>query len=747
MAMTPPDIDKLVRKPREDSPFRFVLNVVTRRWPWILLATILGTVVGFLIPVLTARQGLALYTAESDLIIRQTRWEQGPFKDLGVAPLFQSSPKALVDRVSKLAIARDVVRAMVQQDVAEGRTWGRLVTERDFEAATNEIAAALSIVPVVESGMVRLSCTRTNRPDAQRIVEFATRAFINRNRDFVMQEEQDTHAFVKRQLDELRVALESKETEEWQYRKQMGFLDYRQVVQKMQSWREELVETETSREQMLAQMARIEAELQDKNQLLPESLGKVTDAVVNQLLADLDKLLEEQLVMSIQYTDAYPPLQELKDDIAEKKQAILMAVSRLDEGQAGGTVWDQRSSLRRQYMQIELDLVSLDIRTQTINRLLSRLVDELPELASQDFEHQRLDREVGQLRNQFDRMLDKELEIRTSIQRGSGEVERHSQVRVTAVEAHRSNIMASALMGALIGLLCGLGLTMMFEANDTSIHTIEDATEYLGLEVIGTIPQMRFGKRVSGRRRGNYVPLTDEEQIHACVVTQHDPKSPVSEAYRTLRTRFQFATIKTKPRSMVVTSAVPGEGKTTTAANMAVTFADSGMRVLMVDTDLRRPNVHHVLRMERGLGLADVLREGVDVQSVIRPTRIDNLWMISSGRVPPNPSELIGSERMRRLMRELGMEFDLVICDAPSILVVTDPVLIATDVDTVVLVVAVDNARRETILHAKKLLETANADIAGVVLNGLAASRRHYYYYYYYYDEGVRKGKWSHLNQ
>jgi capsular exopolysaccharide synthesis family protein len=164
----------------------------------------------------------------------------------------------------------------------------------------------------------------------------------------------------------------------------------------------------------------------------------------------------------------------------------------------------------------------------------------------------------------------------------------------------------------------------------------------------------------------------------------------------------------------------------------------------VVDTDLRRPNVHRVLRMERGPGLADVLREGLDLDMVIRPTRVENLWVISAGRVPPNPSELIGSERMAEVMHTLRGQFDLVICDAPSVLVVTDPVLLATKIDTCLLVCAAGFARRETVSRASKLLSTAKGRIAGVVLNNLETTRRNYYYYYYYYEEGggaVRR-KW-----
>ncbi|HPO16788.1 MAG TPA: CpsD/CapB family tyrosine-protein kinase, partial [Candidatus Hydrogenedentes bacterium] len=204
---------------------------------------------------------------------------------------------------------------------------------------------------------------------------------------------------------------------------------------------------------------------------------------------------------------------------------------------------------------------------------------------------------------------------------------------------------------------------------------------------------------------------------------------------------------KQNPRTLMLTSAVPGEGKTTTAVNTAVTMADFGMRVLIVDTDLRRPNVHRVLRMERGLGLADVLKGEVDIDSVVRPTRIRNLWIVSSGRVPSNPSELIGSERMTEVMKRLGEEFDIVICDAPSVLVVTDPVLLATHVDTCIMVVSTNNARRETVIRANKLLQSAKINVVGVLLNGLETTRRHYYYYYYYYDDTKsERRKWYHFS-
>jgi capsular exopolysaccharide synthesis family protein len=399
---------------------------------------------------------------------------------------------------------------------------------------------------------------------------------------------------------------------------------------------------------------------------------------------------------------------------------------------------------------MRLSLTGIDIRMAALQRMLDELMPKIPELANKNMEYERLEKDAGQIREQFNKLREKEFDIRTALSRESGQVERHESVIASAVPIRGASVRmwVNFIIGGLVGFVVGFGLAVMIEIMDTSIRSIEDVSNYIGLEVIGTIPKMRFGKPHGGRRRrGTYVAAADESQIDACIVTQHDPKSPVSEAYRTLRTNFQFATIKRKPRTVMVTSAVPGEGKTTTAVNMAVTMADRGMRVLLVDTDLRRPNVHRVLRVERGPGLADVLREGADLTTVMRETRVENLWIVSSGRVPPNPSELIASERMQRLIERLGGEFDLVICDAPSILVVTDPVLLATHVDSVVLVVSANNARRETVLRACKLLQTANASVAGVVLNGVEATRRHYYYYYYYYEDndGRNQRRWYHL--
>lgn len=381
---------------------------------------------------------------------------------------------------------------------------------------------------------------------------------------------------------------------------------------------------------------------------------------------------------------------------------------------------EKLASVQAQLDETQREILTLETRTASIETQLRERRADGPESDALNAEHQRLVRAAEKLRTRFDKLLDFELALRTSMDGANGEVIRQTPVRMQSVRTQNINLAATVAIGGLLGLFAGLVMAILIEINDTSIKSIEDVVDYIGLDVIGAIPRGR-----SGGKRGAAYALDDEDgKRGAAIVTLFEPDSPASEAYRALRTRFALATIQQKPRTVLVTSALPGEGKTTTAVNMAVTFADSGIRVLLVDADMRRPDVHQVPRMGQGPGLADLLRENLDPHAIVRPTRIENLWMASSGRVPPNPAELLASDKMRRLMRDLGKEFDLVLCDAPSILAVTDPVLLAKDVDTVVLVIAAQYAGRETIARAKSLLETANANIAGAVLNGLAARRR-----------------------
>lgn len=732
-----------------DNQLRWVLNVLARQWKMVAGFTLAGALVSVLGGMFWQRTPKPAYTAQTHLTVQPSRWEQGILKNPAARPIIQSTPEALTELIPIHALAEDIARAMVEDDLSRGGPMGAVATDDEYAAKAADIQNRLTLEPLPRAGRIKIAANAATAEQARELTEFAARRFIELNRRILFEEEKQTHDFVQEQLEVLRKRIDQAESKLRQLHREMGFKTREQVTEEIQKTRQQITDTQTSLEEAEARMAEIEQELQRKNEQLPKALGQINDAVITQLLRELDELVLERTMMGVVYEDAYPPLQDLEARIQEKRDAIRAAIQQIDAGiEAGTEVWQERQGLRRQYTELQLQQASLSIRLGSLKKLLEEKEETLPALNQKSKEYEILEREATQLRREYARLIDIEFDVRTAINRGSGQVERMAGIQVssTGEQARPYRALMHFPIGALVGFLLSFALAVVLEMNNTAIRSIDDVVTYLNLEVIGTIPMMRFGKGRKRLRSGNYVAISDEGQVDACIVTQHDPKSPISEAYKALRTNFQIATMQQHPKTVMVTSTVPGEGKTTTAVNMAVALADSGKRVLIIDTDLRRPHVHHVMKMDRGPGLADVLREGSDYRAVVRQTRIQNLSIITSGRVPPNPSELIGSQRMLDLMKKLGDEFDLVICDAPSILVVTDPVLLSRDVDTVVLVVAADNARRETIMRGKQLLETAQANVAGVVLNGLEATRRHYYYYYYYYeDSSARRRRWIHI--
>lgn len=214
------------------------------------------------------------------------------------------------------------------------------------------------------------------------------------------------------------------------------------------------------------------------------------------------------------------------------------------------------------------------------------------------------------------------------------------------------------------------------------------------------------------------------------LVTKHDPKSPISEQYRTIRTNIQFSTIDEEVRTILVTSSGPGEGKSTTAANIAVVFAQQGKKVLLVDTDMRKPTVHYTFNMTNTYGLTSVLTKKVELNEAVQKGNSETPSVLSSGPIPPNPAELLSSKAMSEFLTTALDEYDLIIFDTPPVLVVTDAQILANKCDGTILVVSSETTEKEAAVKAKDLLLSAQAKILGVVLNNKKAVKTTNYYYY-----------------
>lgn len=224
------------------------------------------------------------------------------------------------------------------------------------------------------------------------------------------------------------------------------------------------------------------------------------------------------------------------------------------------------------------------------------------------------------------------------------------------------------------------------------------------------------------------------------LIVHDNAKSPIAEAYRTLRTNIQFSKTDGELKTIMFTSAGPGEGKSTTIANAAVAMAQSGKKVILMDCDLRKP-VQHKIFGKKNRGLTNVLVEELDVEDFIQDTQVENLRVLTSGPIPPNPSELLGSTKMQELIDYLKTQTDYLIIDAPPVIAVTDACVLASKVDGITLVVNSGEIRPEMAQRAKDLLLKANGHLLGVVLNRVEIEEEHAYYYYYYGSDNKKIAK------
>ncbi|WP_374187593.1 CpsD/CapB family tyrosine-protein kinase [Priestia aryabhattai] len=229
-----------------------------------------------------------------------------------------------------------------------------------------------------------------------------------------------------------------------------------------------------------------------------------------------------------------------------------------------------------------------------------------------------------------------------------------------------------------------------------------------------------------GKENKNDKVLTLKRRLLA----HNSPKDPVAEQYRTIRTNIQFSGADQDIKSLLLTSSGTAEGKSTTASNLAAVYAQQGLKVLLIDADLRKPTVHYTFRLENHAGLTNVLTRQSTLGQAVQETEVRDLYVLTSGPIPPNPSELLASNQMEELLKEMKQQFDMVIFDTPPILAVADAQILANQVDASILVVSSGKTDKEAALKAKELLVHAKSKLLGAVLNNRKVDSGNSYYYY-----------------
>jgi non-specific protein-tyrosine kinase len=291
----------------------------------------------------------------------------------------------------------------------------------------------------------------------------------------------------------------------------------------------------------------------------------------------------------------------------------------------------------------------------------------------------------------------------------------------------RPNVKQDTLLAAVVGLMLSLGVIFLIEYLDDTLKSAADLSQFLGLTTLGAV----------GRIQG---------KAYEKLVAQRDPYSPESEAYRMIRSNIQFASVDRPLKAIMITSPTSSEGKSLTVANLGVVMAQAGLKTIIVDTDLRRPAQHQIFHVPNVEGLTKLLRSpGIEVNGQLEDTEIENLRVLTSGDIPPNPSELLGSQRMGQLLDRLTELADVVILDSPPVLAVADATILSKRVDGLLLVTEAGQTRRDAARQAVLNLQQAGANLLGGVLNRVSHKGGGYYHYasYYYSSTGDGSGRQS----
>jgi capsular exopolysaccharide synthesis family protein len=564
----------------------------------------------------------------------------------------------------------------------------------------DEFLGNLDVSPIRNSRLVDIRYRLSDPVLASRIANAMAANYIAQNLEYKFTASKDASDWLAERLAEEKQQVEVAETALQQYRERNDAisLEDRQniVVQRLADMNAAVTRAKTERLQKEALYRQLSASAGD-----PAALDTypaiLSNAFIQQQKAELAALQRQQAQMADRLGNRHPDMVKIQSAIAHAQEQIQTEVAKIV-----AAVRTEFESARAQEESMADALASQKTEALAMNRAA--------------IEYSVLERDVESSKQIYNSLLQRAKE--TSV---SGEL-KSSNIRVIdRAERPRRPVsprpVFSLLLALVGGTILGCGTAFFFEYLDSRIKSPEEIDTYLGLPSIGMIPAL-------GKQWKDADPL----------ITNGVPPS-FAEAFRTLRTNVLFSAATPGCRSIAVTSTGPGEGKTLVASNLAIGFATAGQRVLLLDADMRRPRLHDVLTGAQEPGLSNVLVGNTSAGDALRKTAVPNLYVLTAGRIPPNPAELLGSRAFKELLASIRERFDWIVIDTPPVMAVTDPNIVASLTDGVVFVIGAEMTSYRIARRALQQLEHAHAAFAGAVLNNVQIQRHAYYYSQYYRRE------------
>lgn len=568
--------------------------------------------------------------------------------------------------------------------------------------------------------IVEINYSSTSPTLAALIVNTLATTYAEQNFKTKFESTMQASDWLQKQLSDLQIKVETSQEKLVKYQKEHEILgaDEKQniITEKLQELNRELTTAEALRMQKeslyrLVQSADAATVASTAEAL--ESGGANGSAGMAPLLGSLrsrETDLEVQIAdLSTQFGPSYPKIVQLNNEVKEIDAQINAELQKMTE------------RVRGQYLaaQQQEDLLrdEFEKQKQEANKLNESAID-----------YSFLKRDVDVNRELYEGLLQKLKEAGVTAGLKSNNVRLVDFARPSSSPTE-PNIPRNLAFGFILGLTSGIGLAFLLENMDNTVRTTEQAQAISGLPALGMIPLGSKSAAETGPKRLGIASSREAVEL----VTQSRPQSQMAESYRALRTSLLLSNLGTPPKIIMITSARPQEGKTTTSINTAVVLAQKGVSVLLIDADLRRPSVHKTLGLGPRSGLSNVLTGSATLEHTItRSPVLPNLFILPAGTPPPNPAELLASSNMRDLLLDLREKYDHIVIDTPPTLSVTDAVVLSPRVDAIVLVIRSGQTTKQALRRSRDILMQVNAHVTGVLLNAVDLSSPDYYYYYEY---------------
>jgi succinoglycan biosynthesis transport protein ExoP len=717
-----------------------LLRVVLKR-KWVVAACV-GTLVLF--AGIYSFKATPIYNATSTMLIEEEgskilsiEAELGFSRGLSDLRFFNTQIRLLTSKslMERTAVKLDLLNNPLFASKKKSNKKDAVLSNPYFEI-NQALRDGLNISPVRQTRLVEISFKSPDPALASQVVNTLAEEFIDFSMEKRFASTQQASKFLDEQTEELRKNLAAKEGELQEYSKgkDLFFLNDEEsaVVNTFSDLNKAYTQAQIDRIQFRAAFEELES-------LIVDSLPQFID---NQLIQDLKteytqikNEYEEKIKI---YRPSYPDMLQLKGKLDSMRTQLESEITR---------AVDAAEALYR----------TAQNRESSLKQLLDQQKASVSQMNSDAIQYNSLMIEVENMRSLLNSLVERQKETLVSARLGS--LETNNMSIIDRAEPPRRPVSPkkklNLILAFIVGLTAGIGLCFVLEYLDNTVKGPEDVEQLVQLPSLGMIPFLSADGLKKMKKHGHYHSYRysseldgalDQEELSKLkdieLINHLFPRFSISEDYRTVRTAILLSYPEKPPKTIAVTSALPQEGKTTTLVNLAVAFSQLGEQVLILDSDMRKPRMHRIFDVESSGGLSGYLTGRIAFQECVFKTQIDNISVIPSGPIPPNPSELIDSQRMKMMLEEMKKAFDVILLDTPPLLAVVDPVILASMADATVLVLQSGKTTDKALIRGAEELRRAKAKIIGVVLNGVKLDKESGYYSKSYrsYDRSAEEG-------